>query len=221
MAIGMNENNLDKETVETLQTDNNLSERNKNSTIMIVIIAVILLVTIFMVKSIMTKSNTPNSDVINNEEVDENSEEYEDYENYTESIDEETEESNSMQIGLPEFTDEEGVTSAYVYSANDYIKDLNGSDIPAVYEVATRTYVRDFVNYEAKRAILDDGMEMYWLEITYKNKPYRCQVPFYIFKDLEVTGICVVEIELLTLDGGEQIISYMQVIDDYAGLINE
>ena len=64
-------------------------------------------------------------------------------------------------------------------------------------------------------------MEMYWLEIVYKDKPYRCQVPYFIFKDLDTTGICVVEIELLTLEGGEQIISFMQVVSDYSDLINE
>lgn len=84
--------------------------------------------------------------------------------------------------------------------------------------MASRSYVKDFANYEAKRAILADGMEMYWLEIQYKNKPYRCQVPYYVFKDLETTGICVVEIEVLTLEGGEQVISYMQVVTNYEGL---
>ena len=127
--------------------------------------------------------------------------------------------STEVAVGLPEFDDREnGSTSATVYSANDYIKDLNGNDIPAVYNVASRSSVKDFANYEAKRAILADGMEMYWLEIQYKNKPYRCQVPYYVFKDLETTGICVVEIEVLTLEGGEQVISYMQVVTNYEGL---
>ena len=68
---------------------------------------------------------------------------------------------------------------------------------------------------------MSDGMELYWLEVTYHDKPYRVQVPFYVFKDLDDKGICVVNMEVLTLDGGEKVISYMQVVYDYQNLIND
>lgn len=126
-----------------------------------------------------------------------------------------------IEPGLPNFSDSKSnTTTATVYSASDYIKDLNGVDVSAVYNVKSRDYIKDFVNYEAKRAIIDDGMELYWLEVTYGSKKYRVQVPFYAFKDLDKTGICVVEIEVLTLEGGEKIISYMQIITDYSNLSN-
>ena len=128
----------------------------------------------------------------------------------------------AINPGLPNFNDsEQGTTTATVFSATDFIKDLNGVDVPAVYNVKSRDYINDFVNYEAKRAIMADGLELYWLEVTYNDKPYRVQVPFYIFKDLKQKGICVVEIEQLTLEGGEKIISYMSVVYDYANMINE
>lgn len=124
-----------------------------------------------------------------------------------------------IDAGLPTFdSDGSSKTTAIVYSESDFIKDLNGVDVPAVYNVKSRDYVKDFVNYEAKRAIIDDGMELYWLEVTYNDKKYRVQVPFYVFKDLDKTGICIVELEVLTLEGGEKIISYMQVITDYSNL---
>lgn len=124
-----------------------------------------------------------------------------------------------IKTGLPNFEKStNNQTTAVVYSASDFIKDLNGVDVPAVYNVKSRDYVKDFVNYEAKRAIIDDGMEMYWLEVSYNSRRYRVQVPFYVFKDLDKTGICVVELEVLTLEGGEKIISYMQVITDYSNL---
>ena len=130
-----------------------------------------------------------------------------------------TDDEDAIDVGLPDFKDSDvSTTTATVYSDSDYIKDLNGVDIPAVYNVKSRDYIKDFANYEAKRAIIDDGMEMYWLEITYNKKKCRCQVPYYVFKDLDKTGICVVEIEVLTLEGGEKIISYMQVVTDYSDL---
>lgn len=130
-----------------------------------------------------------------------------------------TQDEDVIDTGLPNFEDStNSQTTATVYSDSDFIKDLNGVDVPAVYNVKSRDYVKDFVNYEAKRAIIDDGMEMYWLEVVYNGKHYRVQVPFYVFKDLDKTGICVVELEVLTLEGGEKIISYMQVITDYSSL---
>lgn len=101
-----------------------------------------------------------------------------------------------------------------VYSASDFIKDLNGIDVSAVYNVQSRAYVTDYVNYETRRAIMDDGMELYWLEVVYKEKKYRVQCPFVYFKDLDERGICKVEMEVLTLEGGGKIISYMQVVPD-------
>lgn len=128
---------------------------------------------------------------------------------------------DANSVGLPNFSDsEEGTTTEKYFSSSDFVKDLNGLDVPAVYNVKSRSYIKDFVNYDAKRAIMDDGMELYWLEVTYKNKKYRVQCPFYIFKDLDDSGICVVEIEVLNLEGGEKIISYMQVVQDYDELIN-
>ena len=124
-----------------------------------------------------------------------------------------------IDVGLPDYNhSDNNTTTATVYSASDYIKDLNGVTIPAIYNVKSRDYIKDFVNYEAKRAIIDDGMELYWLEVSYNEKKYRVQVPFYIFKDLNKTGICAVEIEVLTLQGGEKVISYMQVVTDYSTL---
>lgn len=129
---------------------------------------------------------------------------------------------DANSVGLPNFSDsEEGTTTEKYFSSSDFVKDLNGLDVPAVYNVKSRSYIKDFVNYDAKRAIMDDGMELYWLEVTYKNKKYRVQCPFYIFKDLDDSGICVVEIEVLNLEGGEKIISYMQVVQDYDELINK
>ena len=224
MAIGMKEDNAileEKKVVSSLEDSDMDSPRsNKNNIIIIIAVALIVLVIIAMLKSI----NADEEEITMGTESAGNAGQILTTE--SNNLDTATEDplqiTTEVTVGLPEFDPKEnGATSATVYSASDYIKDLNGYDIPAVYEVSSRSYIKDFANYEAKRAILADGMEMYWLEITYKEKPYRCQVPFYIFKDLETTGICVVEIELLTLEGGEQIVSFMQVVSNYDDLINK
>lgn len=123
---------------------------------------------------------------------------------------------DSFVQGDPDYADsKKNKTSARVFNEKDFIKDLKGADVSAVYSVKSRDYVRTHVSYVAHRAIMDDGMELYWVDVVYKKKKYRVQVPFYIFKDLEDEGVCRVEIEVLNLEGGGQIISYMQVIDEH------
>ena len=225
MAIGMKEDDTileEKRVVSSLGDDIDSPRNNKNNIIIIIAVAFLVIVIIAMLKSINKPEDGATMSVDSAGNTSAQVLTTENNNDVGTSTEVPTVITTEMAIGLPEFDPKEnGVTTATVYSASDYIKDLNGYDIPAVYEVANRTYVRDFVNYEAKRAIIADGMEMYWLEVVYKNKPYRCQVPFYIFKDLETTGICVVELEVLTLEGGEQIISFMQVVTNYDDLINE
>lgn len=108
-------------------------------------------------------------------------------------------------------------TTAKVYNSADFIKDLNGVDVSAVYNVESRNYVYDYVNYEMRRATIDDGMEIYWVEALYNDKKYRIQIPFCTFIKLKDKGICKVQIEVLNLEGGGKIISFMQVVDDDAG----
>lgn len=125
---------------------------------------------------------------------------------------EDTEE--TIKPGATDFQSGNDKTSPIVYSATDFIKDLNGVDIAAVYNVKSYEYVEDYVNYEKRRAIVSNGMELYWLEVTYKGRAYKCTIPFWRFQALDNTGICKVRIEVLILEGGENIISYMNVIND-------
>ena len=125
---------------------------------------------------------------------------------------------NAVNPGITDYGEENGSTTAVVYSSSDFLKDLNGLDVSAVYNVVSRDYVYDYVNYTAKRAVIDQGMELYWLDVVYNERNYRVQVPFYYFKDLKTTGICKVQIEVLVLEGGGKIISYMNVVDDSAGV---
>ena len=128
---------------------------------------------------------------------------------------------NVINPGTASFDKEGGTTTAKVYSPDDFIKDLNGVNVSAVYNVKAYSYVFDYANYQKRRAIMDDGMELYWLDLTYNGKSYRCTVPFYIFKSLNSTGITRVKIELLTLEGGEKIISYMRVAEEGEELTEE
>lgn len=119
---------------------------------------------------------------------------------------------DAFNPGQQEFTGNiGGMAPEEVYSVTDFLKDVNGIDVSAVYNVDNIEYVYDYVNYSLRRGIIGDGMEMYWLDIDYKGKRYREQIPFYYAKDLDNNGIIRMHIEVLNLEGGGKIISYMEV----------
>lgn len=72
-----------------------------------------------------------------------------------------------------------------------------------------KVLTRYFFNAETPELedVLGKGNEDKYCYLVYKKKKYRVQVLFYYFKDLDDEGICRVEIEVLNLEGGGQIIS--------------
>lgn len=122
---------------------------------------------------------------------------------------------DAIDPGAADYADSDKNTPpSQVYDPNDTLKDINGVDINATYNVVSRDYLYDYVSYTAKRGIIDDGMEIYWLEADYHGKKYRIQCPFYYFKDFSSTGVCRVQIEVLNIEGGGKVISYMQVVSN-------
>ena len=179
-----------------------------------------IFVVICILITILGKSKTNNQ---SSTQDDLNSNPAVDYtQNSTDQTEEPQESYNTDQFELPDFDGENvsNVTDPVVCNADDFLKDIDGTDVPALYNVANRTYKNIFVNYTKHRGVLDDGMEVYWLDIDYEGKKYRCQTAFYYYRALKDSGITVVNAEILQLEGGGQIISYMQVVDNYKDLIN-
>lgn len=179
---------------------------SKNNLVFVFIVAV-LIVVIFLIISLIKKSknNTNNvdySDVATTEAI---SMEDEDDSGDTEERAWHTAEGTSADVPIS--------------SESEYVTDLEGESLESNYDVVDTSYFKDFANYEMKRASIDDGMEMYWLEITYQGKKYRCQIPYYAATNMQIHGICVVEIEQLQLANGGTVISYMQVVYDYENML--
>lgn len=124
-------------------------------------------------------------------------------------------EDDPFELGVPSYSIQQNELNAGEVNADpdDFVKDLNGKYVETNYEVESFEYVYDYVNYETFRAVMDDGLELYWLDVIYNKRNYRIQIPYYRYVALKGEGICRVEIEVLTLTNGSQIISYMQVVD--------
>lgn len=130
----------------------------------------------------------------------------------------------TMSVGVPNMynTNYSGtVNNESVSNSQDFLKDLNEKPIDIHYKISSIETVRDYADYEKKRAIMDDGMEIYWLDLTYKGKKYRMQVPLAQFIALESEKhIALVDIELTTLEDGNQLITYMSIVKNANYLIN-
>lgn len=108
-----------------------------------------------------------------------------------------------------------------VTSSDKILKDLNGNTVAVNYNVMSSETVTDFVSYTKHRAITGDGIEFYWLEAVYKKQPCKVQVPYSIYSKLDDEGITVVDAEVLTLDNGSEIVTYMSVRKDAKDLLDK
>ena len=213
--------------------DFNISRNTKKSKkLLYVAVALVGLIAIGIGYSVMNSSDTPtvedasdaaNDSASNNSANDENqSGDDDDPYIYDEngkpiysSDDNSVVDSDAIKPGESNYEEStQSTTTPKVFNPDDMLKDINGVDISATYNVISRDYVYDYVSYTAKRGIIDDGMEIYWLEAEYCGKKYRIQVPFYYFKDFSEKGVCRVQIEVLNIEGGGKVISYMQVVQN-------
>ena len=121
-------------------------------------------------------------------------------------------ETTAMPGAIDYYNNDNMQTSDTLDQVTDFLKDLQGVSIPVDYTVTEINYVRDYVNYTKRRASVDEGMELYWIDIVYNNKKYKCTIPFWRYKAMKDEGICIVEMEVLSLEGGAKVISNMVVV---------
>ena len=132
------------------------------------------------------------------------------------------EDTDAINPGLPNTTNGKNkVNAGDISDANDFLVDINGNPIPNNYEVKQIKTETDFVNYEKRRGITGDGIELLWLDAEYKGIPYTIQVPFKIWKELDPKGITVVSMEVLYLEDDSKVISYMSVKENYKELLEK
>lgn len=130
-----------------------------------------------------------------------------------------TSEGNRKDVGFQDFTGDTNMqTSTTLDDPDSALKDIYGLSVRVDYNVDDIDYVTDFVNYKKHRGTWGGGLELYWLEATYKDIPYIIQIPFKYYKELDDTGIVPVKMEVLRVsvtgssDGSERtIVSFMEL----------
>lgn len=126
----------------------------------------------------------------------------------------------TVKPGIPNFYGVgEDENDDYLYNPNLVTKDLNGNQVPTNYVVIDSDEVTDYITYKKYRAATGNGLEFYWLEAEYKGQPYKVQVPYSVYSKLDYSGITVVTMEVLTLEGNSKMITYMTVKEDAKSLL--
>lgn len=141
-----------------------------------------------------------------------------------EIIEQQQSSSNSSEVsaGIPSlYGNGSGTNNSNLTNSSEILKDLNGNTIDPNYSVTANNTVTDFINYKKYRATTGDGLEFYWLEATYKGGSYKVQVPYSIYSKLDEEGITVVDAEVLTLENGSEVVTYMSVRKDAKDLLDK
>lgn len=130
--------------------------------------------------------------------------------------------SDEVSTGIPNlYGDGKEENTSALTSEDLILKDLNGNTISPNYVIKEQKTVTDYINYVKYRATTGNGMEFYWLEAVYKKQPCKVQVPYSIYSKLDSEGITVVDAEILVLEDGSEIVSYMSVRKDAKSLLEQ
>lgn len=123
-------------------------------------------------------------------------------------------------VGTQDFTGNTTMSNSDVLTDPDkYLEDIYGLTTRVDYTVSSISNVADFVSYEKHRGTWGGGLELYWLDVEYKNNNYVIQVPFKYYKELDDIGIVPVKMEVLSIQGVSSsetltVISYMSLDEE-------
>lgn len=128
---------------------------------------------------------------------------------------------SGVTTGIPNLYGQgEDVNSSGLTPVDELLTDLNGNKVDVNYSIREQKTVTDYINFVKHRSKTGNGTEIYWLEATYKKQPCIVQVPYSIYSKLDDEGITVVDVEVLVLEDGNEIVSYMSVRKDAQSLLD-
>ena len=144
---------------------------------------------------------------------------------YQQALDEAKSSSNTQRetkAGAPNLNSNTTDENKASVTGDQLVTNLNGQKVATNYKVKNIQTVRDFIIYTKYRTVTGTGLEFYWLNATYKGNTYIVQVPYQVFKELDDVGVTLVDVEVTTLDDGNnsEIVTYMDVVKNSKSIIN-
>jgi len=80
--------------------------------------------------------------------------------------------------------------------------------------------VTENISYTRHRAVLDAGIEVYWIEGTFQGRNVRAMIPFSLYLALAPQGVLTAEMEVVTDATGSVTVTYIRPLPP-TGLLNQ
>lgn len=98
-----------------------------------------------------------------------------------------------------EYVSQQNIFDQGPIEANKFRKDFLNNDAPETYKRPLKVVtVNDSVSYIKHRTITDDGIDLYWVDATYKGKKTQFTISYYIYQALSPQGVMDVQVETVT-----------------------
>lgn len=131
--------------------------------------------------------------------------------------------SDGVVPGIKDISGDNVKQNTSAVEKDSFVKDLDGNAVAEKYEIDNIYTTADFISYKKKRAVTDDGVELYWLDSTYRGKKAKVQVSFSVFKELDPEGVVAVDVEITRVKTGtdtiQEIATGFTVRPDYKEVI--
>jgi hypothetical protein len=112
-----------------------------------------------------------------------------------------------------EYVSQQNIFDQGPIEANKFRKDFLNNDAPETYKRPLKVVtVNDSVSYVKHRTITDDGIDLYWVDATYKGKKTQFTISYYIYQALSPQGVMDVQVETVTDADGHVYITSMAAL---------
>lgn len=132
---------------------------------------------------------------------------------------------NDVKPGMQDLSKDSVKVNDTPIEPDTFTKDLNGKVVAENYDIRRIYTTVDFVSYTKKRATTGQGVELYWLDASYKGQKAKISVPFSIFKEMDETGVVPVDVEIVVIDAKDdkvhEIATSFTVRQDYKEILDD
>ena len=110
------------------------------------------------------------------------------------------EQQSLYELGIgAEYIDEVNIFDQGNLESFTFRRDFTRQDQPEMFVLPIKISTAiNSMTYTRNRAVLDDGMEIYWLEGTFQGRKVVTTIPYSLYQTLAPEGVVPVEVEVVT-----------------------
>jgi len=118
------------------------------------------------------------------------------------------------ELGIgAEYIDEVNIFAQGNLESFTFKRDFTRQDQPEMFALPIKiSTAMNSMTYTRHRAILDDGMEIYWLEGTFQGRKVVTTIPYSLYQTLASEGVVPVEVEVVTDANGSVTVTHVSAL---------